>query len=310
MTVALITHPACLDHDPGLGHPECPDRLRSVLAALESEIFAPLLREAAPLATRAELGLVHPQAYIDAILSIDPGPGELISLDPDTVMSVGSVAAALRSAGGARLAVDSVMEGWARAAFVATRPPGHHAEPARANGFCFFANAAIAAQHARRAYGLARVAVLDFDVHHGNGTQKIFHNDPALFYGSSHQFPCFPGTGRESETGVAENIVNATLRPGCGSAAFRAAWSERILPRVRAFAPEIVIISAGFDAHKDDPLAELMVETEDFAWLTREMVALADNYASGRIVSVLEGGYDLPALGRSVAAHVRALMRL
>ena len=309
MPVALITHPAGLDHDTGPGHPECADRLRAVLAALEAEAFAPLLRESAPLATEAQLERVHPAEYVRAILSIRPAPGEAVQIDPDTRMSAGSAEAAQRGAGAAVAAVDAVMEGWARAAFAAVRPPGHHAEPARPMGFCLFNNAAVAALHARAQWGRQRVAVVDFDVHHGNGTQAMFEADPELFYGSSHQYPCYPGTGTEDEQGVAGNIVNALLPPGANGVAFRAAWSRRILPALEAFAPDFLIVSAGFDAHRADPLAQLRVETADFAWLTTELLGVARRHCDGRIVSVLEGGYDLHALAASAAVHVDALMR-
>ena len=234
----------------------------------------------------------------------------MVQLDGDTAMCAGSAEAALRAAGGAVAAVDAVMEGWARAAFAAVRPPGHHAEPSRPMGFCLFANAAIAAEHARTRWGLGRVAVVDFDVHHGNGTQAIFASRPGLFYASSHQYPCYPGTGHKWEHGVADNIVNAPLAPGSGSAAFRSAWSDTIFPALDEFAPELLIVSAGFDAHKADPLAQLRLETGDFAWITGELVAMAGRHCGGRIVSVLEGGYELSALAASVAAHVRALMRV
>jgi acetoin utilization deacetylase AcuC-like enzyme len=307
MATALITHPACLNHDTGPWHPECADRLRAIRAALEAEEFLPLLRELAPLATREQLLRVHPAEHIDRILAIVPEADELVELDPDTIMSRGSAEAALRSAGGAILAVDAVMEGWARRVFVATRPPGHHAEQDRPMGFCLFANAAIAARHAQAVHGLERVAVVDFDVHHGNGTQDIFQRDETLFYGSSHQYPCYPGTGAASETGVG-NVVNVELAPGSGTAAFRAAWSDIILPALEAFRPELIIVSAGFDAHKADPLAQLRVETADFVWLTEELMALSRPHCAGRLVSVLEGGYDLVALASCVAAHVRTLM--
>ncbi|MBN9562721.1 MAG: histone deacetylase family protein [Alphaproteobacteria bacterium] len=310
MATALITHPACLEHDVGPWHPECPDRLRAVLRALEGESFADLLRESAPLATVDQLARVHPAEYVRAILAIRPAPGETVALDADTAMSAGSADAALRAAGGAVAGVDAVMEGWARAVFVATRPPGHHAEPARPMGFCLFNNVAVAAHQARVRWGKRRVAVVDFDVHHGNGTQAMFAADPDLFYGSSHQHPCYPGTGRPSERGVANNIVNAQLPPGSDGAAFRAAWREVILPALDDFAPEFLIISAGFDAHRADPLAQLRVETADFAWLTTELVRVAGRHTEGRIVSVLEGGYDLDALAASAAAHVRALMQV
>ena len=309
MTTALITHAACLDHDMGPYHPECPDRLRVVLTALEAEDFAPLLREQAPEATIEQLTRVHPLNYVEGILAIRPDLGELVPLDGDTSMGEGSAEAALRAAGGAIMAVDAVMEGWARTAFAAVRPPGHHAEPERPMGFCFFSNAAVAAMHARARWGLQRVAVVDFDVHHGNGTQAVFESDPGLFYASSHQHPCYPGTGRASEHGVAHNIVNTPLRAGDGSAAFRAAWGDIIIPALDAFAPELLIISAGFDAHRDDPLAQLRVETADYAWLTDRLMDVADRHCGGRVASLLEGGYDLNALAASAAVHVRALMR-
>jgi len=307
MTVALITHPACLDHDTGPFHPERPDRLRRVLRALEHPHFSALLRDLAPLATEAQLALAHPPDYVRAILEIAPEPGQRVALDADTMMSSGSREAALRAAGGAVMAVDAVMEGWAKQVFVAARPPGHHAERDRPMGFCLFANAAIAARHAQARWGLSRVAVVDFDVHHGNGTQDIFQADPTLFYASSHQFPCYPGTGAAAERGVG-NIVNAPLRPGTGSAEFRAAWEELILPALEQFAPELLIVSAGFDAHKADPLAQLLLETADFAWLTGRLMEVARRHCQGRLVSLLEGGYDLDALADSAAAHVRALM--
>ncbi len=309
MSTALVTHLDCLDHDMGRGHPECPARLRAVLAGLEQEMFAPLLREQAPMATVEQIARMHAESYVRAILSIRPEPGDRLQLDGDTSMSAGSADAALRAAGGAVLGVDLVMSGTVRTAFAAVRPPGHHAEAERPMGFCLFNNAAIAAAHAQAIWGLQRVAVLDFDVHHGNGTQSMFAERPELFYGSSHQDPCFPGTGHGWERGVADNIVNVGLRPGSGSEAFRAGWAETILPALERFGPELLIVSAGFDAHKADPLAELELETADFAWITDRLVDLADRIAGGRIVSVLEGGYDLKALAAAAAVHVRSLMR-
>ena len=309
MPTALITHPACLDHDTGAYHPECSERLRAVLAALEAPEFAPLLREQAPEATREQLQRVHPENYVEAILAIRPELGESVQLDADTAMSNGSADAALRAAGAAVAGVEAVMQGWARAVFAAVRPPGHHAEPSRPMGFCLFNNAAVAAMHARVVYGVQRVAVVDFDVHHGNGTQAMFAQDPDLFYASSHQSPCYPGTGDAWERGVANNIVNAPLRPGDGSAAFRKDWSTIILPELDRFAPGLLIVSAGFDAHKADPLAQLRLETADYAWITDELVGIAERHCEGRVVSVLEGGYDLDALAACAAVHVRGLMR-
>ena len=308
MPVLLITHPACLDHEPGPGHPESPARLRAVLAALDAEEFRPLLREAAPVASREALLRAHTKAYVEAILSIAPGPDEYIALDPDTVMSAGSRAAALHAAGGAIHAVDAVMAGRARASFVAVRPPGHHAEPARPMGFCLFNNAALAALHARARWSLRRIAIIDFDVHHGNGTETICRADPDLFYASTHQSPCYPGTGPADECGVAGNVLNVPLPPGTAGPAFREAWRGKILPALDRFAPQLLLVSAGFDAHKADPLAQLCLETSDFAWLSRELVRFAATHTEGRIVSLLEGGYDLQALAAGVAVHVRALM--
>lgn len=308
MGVLLLTHPSGHRHDTGRGHPERIARLDAVEAALAHPAFADLLREEAPAATEAQLRLVHPQTYIDRVLGTRPGPGEHIHLDPDTVMSAGSAEAALHAAGGAVAAVDAVEGGRATRAFVATRPPGHHAEPDRAMGFCLFSNAAIAALHARAAWGRQRVAVVDFDVHHGNGTQAAAWADADFFFASSHQFPFYPGTGAASETGAHGQIVNAPLAAGSGRAAFENAWSGRILPALEAFRPEAIIISAGFDAHRDDPLAQIALTEADFAWVTDAILAVAARHTDGRVVSILEGGYDLDALAASSAAHVRTLL--
>lgn len=308
MSVLLFTHLACLRHDPGEGHPECPDRLRAVLRALDAGEFTELIRAEAPLATVEQLLRVHPAGYVDAIIGIRPEGEERVALDADTVMSAGSAEAALRAAGAAVAAVDAVCTGEVRRVFCATRPPGHHAEPNRPMGFCLFANAAVAARHAQVAHGLTRVAVVDFDVHHGNGTQACFEAEATLFYASSHQSPCYPGTGDARETGVG-NIFNATLPPGADGAAFRAAWRDALLPALDSFTPDLIVVSAGFDAHASDPLAQLRVREADFTWLTQELCALADRHCAGRLVSLLEGGYDLEALALSTAAHVRALMR-
>ena len=309
MTVALFTHPAALAHDTGEYHPECPDRIRAVLAALEAPEFQGLLREIAPEAPFEALAAAHSVGYVERILAIRPGPGQFSYIDGDTVVSTGTKDAALRAAGGAIAAVDAVMEGWAEAAFVAMRPPGHHAERERAMGFCLFNNAAVAAFHARARYGLRRIAVVDFDVHHGNGTQDIFGPDADLFYASSHQYPCYPGTGTRHERGVAGNVVNVPLPPGTGGEEFRRAWGEEILPALEKFAPELLIISAGFDAHAADPLAQLRLREADFTWVTEALLAVADQSCPGRVVSLLEGGYDLQALAISSAAHMRSLMR-
>ncbi|MFL5255007.1 MAG: histone deacetylase family protein [Rhodopila sp.] len=309
MATALITHPACLEHDTGPYHPETSERLRTVLAALETEEFGMLLRESAPKATIEQLSRVHPRDYVEAILAIHPDLGEPVHLDGDTVMSAGSAEAASRAAGGACMGVDAVMEGWARTVFVAVRPPGHHAEPNKPMGFCLFNNAAVAALHARAHHGIERVAVVDFDVHHGNGTQAMFAADRSLFYASSHQHPCYPGTGEAWERGVADNILNVPLRPRDGSAQFRAVWSETIIPALDKFAPGLLIVSAGFDGHVADPLAQLRLETNDYAWITEQLLGVADRHCGGRLVSVLEGGYDLNALAASAVVHVRTLMR-
>ena len=309
MRVALFTHGDCLGHDTGPGHPECADRLRVVLRVLEHPDFASLLREAAPLATAEQLRRVHGRDHVERILAMQDGLATPLHLDEDTVVGPGSVSAALRAAGGAVAAVDAVMEGWARAAFVAVRPPGHHAEPARAMGFCLFNSVAVATQWARDRWGLRRVAVVDFDVHHGNGTQAMFAADPDLFYASSHQWPCYPGTGEEAERGVAGNVVNAVLAPGADGAAFRAAWDGRLLPALEAFAPELLILSAGFDAHRADPLAQVRAEVDDFDWLTGRLMDVAERHCRARLVSVLEGGYDLGALAACSGAHVRRLMQ-
>jgi acetoin utilization deacetylase AcuC-like enzyme len=309
LATALITHAACLEHDPGPYHPECPDRLRAVLSALEAPEFDALVREEAPRATIEQLTRVHPAKIVDAILSMRPEEGDIMSIDADTAMSSGSAEAALRAAGAGVLGVDLVMRGAVANAFAAVRPPGHHAEPSRPMGFCLFNNAGVAAQHARAAHGLKRVAVVDFDVHHGNGTQALFSRQPELFYASSHQSPFYPGTGDTWERGIANNIVNVPLHARDGSAAFRDAWANTIIPELEAFAPELLIISAGFDAHREDPLAQLRLETEDFTWITEELLAVARKHSAARVVSMLEGGYDLEALAASAAVHVRALMR-
>jgi acetoin utilization deacetylase AcuC-like enzyme len=308
VSVAFFTHPAALAHDTGEGHPECADRIRAVLRSLEAPEFSPLLREQAPLATVDQLVAAHDADYVEAILALPQD--RITAVDGDTIFSPGSREAVMRAAGGACAAVDAVFEGWAAAAFVAMRPPGHHAEHDRAMGFCFFNNAAVAAHHARARWGVRRVAVVDFDVHHGNGTQDIFERDKDLFYASSHQFPCYPGTGAASEHGVAGNVVNAPLAPGSTGEVFRAAWETVILPQLEAFSPELLIISAGFDAHAADPLAQLRLREADFFWVTERLLEVADKTCPKRVVSLLEGGYDLNALGLSAAAHMRALMRL
>jgi acetoin utilization deacetylase AcuC-like enzyme len=306
MTTLLLTHDACLAHDPGPHHPESPARLRAVLAALAASPFAALLRREAPRANLDDIARIHPRGFAERLLAAVPHEG-YAAIDADTVLSPGTGEAALRAAGAVVAAVDAVIGGEAANAFCAVRPPGHHAEPRRAMGFCLFNNVAIAAQHARAVHGLARVAVVDFDVHHGNGTQAAFEEDPSLFYASTHQMPLYPGTGAASERGRG-NIVNVPLAPMSGSREFRAAYTGQILPALESFAPELVLVSAGFDAHRSDPLAELMLVESDYAWITSALRQVAERHAQGRLVSTLEGGYDLDALAASAAAHVAALM--
>lgn len=308
MNTVLLSHVACLGHDPGPGHPESPERLTAVRTALEGESFMYLDRRDAPLATVEQLARVHPRHHVEQVLAAVPAGDGWFAIDGDTVLSSGSREAALRAAGAVIAGVDLVMTGEVRNAFCAVRPPGHHAEAARAMGFCLFNNVAAGAAHARAVHGARRVAVIDFDVHHGNGTEDIFWDQPDLFYASVHQAPLFPGTGAAFETGVAGNILNLPLAAGSGSAEFRAAVAERILPAIEAFGPDLVMISAGFDAHLRDPLADLRLGVQDFAWVTRQIAELAGRVCDGRIVSSLEGGYDLQALASSAAAHVRELM--
>jgi acetoin utilization deacetylase AcuC-like enzyme len=307
MTTLLVTHPACLDHLNPAGHPERPDRLRAIDRVLEDEKFQTLVRELAPAATLDLVTLCHPADYVEEIRKANPTEG-MVRLDADTSMSPGTFEAALRAIGGAAMATDEVMAGRIDNAFCAIRPPGHHAETVRPMGFCIFNTAATIARHAQKKHGAERVVVVDFDVHHGNGTQEIFWSDPTVMYCSTHEMPLYPGTGARSERGLYENIVNAPLRAGDGGDEFRAAFEAAILPRALAFRPDFVVISAGFDAHMRDPLANLNLLEPDFAWATRKLMEVADASAQGRIVSVLEGGYDLKGLSGSVAAHVIALM--
>jgi acetoin utilization deacetylase AcuC-like enzyme len=302
MVTALITHKACYDHVTPQGHPEQVARLDAVLGALAG---MDLLRVDAPLAADDDLLRAHPKGHVDTIKAAAPSEGWR-SLDADTHMSIGTLEAAYRAVGGVIKAVDLVMAGEAGNAFAAVRPPGHHAERETAMGFCFFGSVAVAAKHALEFHGLKRVAILDFDVHHGNGTQDLVEDDARILFCSSHQMPLYPGTGAAHETGVG-NVVNVPLPDGCGSAKFRAAWEREVFPRVEAFKPELLLISAGFDAHVDDPLAGMMLHEDDFAWITGKLCDLADKHCSGRVVSALEGGYDLEALGRSARAHVDVL---
>jgi acetoin utilization deacetylase AcuC-like enzyme len=309
MSTLFLSHPACLEHLTPAGHPERPDRLRAVEQALEDEKFQTLAREQAPVAPLEIVALCHPADYVEAIRNASPDDGTMVRLDADTSMSSGSYEAALRAVGGGMQAVDEVMTGKAANAFVAVRPPGHHAETARSMGFCLFNSAAITARYAQKKHGAERVAIVDFDVHHGNGSQDIFWEDQSVMYCSTHEMPLYPGTGAVNERGKFNTIVNAPLRAGDGGDAFRLAFESTILPRLREFKPDLLVISAGFDAHTRDPLANLNLLEPDYTWVTQKLMEIADQSANGRIVSLLEGGYDLQGLSRSVAAHVAALMR-
>ena len=303
MSLALYSHVSMADHNPGAGHAERPERLAAVMDALADASGLGLEAHDAPIVADADLLRVHPQAYLDAIAAASPHSG-LATLDPDTFMSPGSLQAARRAAGATVAAVRAVAAGEGSRAFCAVRPPGHHAEPDTAMGFCIFSSVAVAARAAQAA-GLARVAVIDFDVHHGNGTQAAFETDPSLFFASVHQAPLYPGTGDPSETGVG-NIINSTVPPHAPRELWRRRF-EGLLEMADAFAPDLIIVSAGFDAHARDPLAHQSLEAEDYAWATRAIVSVANLRARGRVVSSLEGGYDLEALGQSAVAHVRAL---
>ncbi|MDY6923398.1 MAG: histone deacetylase family protein [Pseudomonadota bacterium] len=303
MSVPLFTHPDMLDHHPGVGHPERPERLKAVLDALDDAGLSGDRRPATEAAI-ADLERLHPVAYVARLLTAAPASG-LNQLDADTILSPGSVRAARLAAGAVIDAVRAVARGETARAFAAVRPPGHHAEPDRAMGFCLFSNVAVAARVAQ-SEGLARVAVIDFDVHHGNGTQAAFEADDSLFLGSIHQMPLYPGTGAASETGVG-NIVNAPVPPHAAREAWRATFSGGLMPALESFRPDLILISAGFDAHRRDPLAHQSLEAEDFAWATRAVLEVARSCCAGKVVSSLEGGYDLEGLGRSAAAHVHAL---
>lgn len=306
MSTLFFTHPSSLNHDTGPGHPESIHRIEAVQEALSGAEFDALVRRDAPRGSVWDIKRVHDDAYLQSVFAAVPAQG-YARLDADTVLSPGSGDAALFAVGGACAAVDAVVGGEAKNAFCALRPPGHHAERHRAMGFCLFNNIAIAAFHALQLPGIERVAVMDFDVHHGNGTQQAFWDHENLMYASTHQSPCFPGTGSERERGAFGNIVNAPLPPGALGDDFRDAFGF-IRPALKDFAPDLLLISAGFDAHDADPLADLHLSEADFAWVTQQLLAIAEVSARGRVVSVLEGGYDLGALGRSVQAHVKALM--
>jgi acetoin utilization deacetylase AcuC-like enzyme len=302
----LVTHPDCIAHDPGRGHPEAPDRLSAILDIFREPEFSGIKRLEAPLGRESDIARVHDPAFVSAALAAVPAAGHA-ALDADTILSPGSGAAALRAVGAVIAAADAVIAGRAQNAFCAVRPPGHHAEPTHAMGFCLFNSIAIAARHAQAAHGLKRVAIVDFDVHHGNGTQAVVESDPALFFASSHQYPLYPGTGAASETGQG-NVVNAPLAAGSDGRVFRRAFETQILPALDAFAPDLLLVSAGFDAHRADPLAGLELEEADFAWVTTRLMEAAGRHCGGKLVSVLEGGYDLKALAGSAAAHLQSLM--
>lgn len=302
-----LSHPTFSAHKMPMGHPEREERIRAIEQELERSEFQNLIRDIPPEATPEQVMLAHAPSYVDHIRVQAPTEG-LIRMDSDTMMSPGTYKAAMRAAGAACFAVDEVMGGLVDNAFSAHRPPGHHAEYRTAMGFCFFNHAAIAARHAQAKHGAERVAIVDFDVHHGNGTQDIFYKDPSVLYASTHQMPLFPGTGSLTETGIADNICNAPLSPGSGSDTFREAIDQRVIPAVDAFSPDLIVVSAGFDAHARDPMAEINLTEADFTYVTQRLMDVADRRCGGRLVSVLEGGYDLPALGKSAAAHIRALM--
>jgi acetoin utilization deacetylase AcuC-like enzyme len=306
MTTLYITHPIFLEHETPQGHPERADRLRAIESELVKPEFKTLKREQAKPAARKTLELAHSVEHIAHIHEFEHTP-DLVMLDADTCMGPHSLEASLYAVGAALRAVDAVVTGEVKNAFCAVRPPGHHAEYNKAMGFCLFNNAAIAARYAQQQYGLKRIAIIDFDVHHGNGTQDIFFEDASVFYASSHQSPCYPGTGMENERGKG-NIFNVTLAPGSGSRLFREAYANHIFPALETFLPDLLILSSGFDAHWRDPLAQLELDEADFAWITYELKSRAEKFCNGRIISLLEGGYDLEGLSLSVGAHIKGLM--
>jgi acetoin utilization deacetylase AcuC-like enzyme len=312
MATLLVTHPCFVNHLTGEGHPERPDRMRAIDRVLSHDLFKHLARQEAPLRADVEEAILraHPLEYLEEIRSARPADGHATHLDPDTVMSPGSWEAALRAVGSGLDAVDKVMDksSGIKNAFCQVRPCGHHAERRSPGGFCLFANVAIAGMYARAKYGAERIAVVDFDVHHGNGTQDIFWSDRDLFLASTHQMPLYPGTGALGETGLHDNICNAPMRAGDGGERFREAMTSRILPALRNFSPDLILVSAGFDAHERDPLGGMRLVEADYAWVTHELIDIAERHCNGRVVSMLEGGYDLTALARSVGVHVRTLM--
>jgi acetoin utilization deacetylase AcuC-like enzyme len=309
MTTLYYAHDDFLRHTPPFEHPESPDRLRRIEKALQAPEFAKLVRKSPPLgpAQYDQIRLIHPQAHTDRVLRPIP-EGSHQYLDPDTYLSHGSANAALRAVGAVCDAVDQVVGGKADNAFCAVRPPGHHAEPDRSMGFCLFNNIAIAAEHARKHHSIRRIAIVDFDVHHGNGTQAAFERQAEVLYVSTHEMPFYPGTGYPNETGVG-NIVNVPLAAGTDGAEYRRKVEMIALPALQRFEPELLLVSAGFDAHRDDPLADIELVEDDYRWITEELVAVAKEFCKGRLISVLEGGYNLEALARSVAAHVGVLLQ-
>ena len=310
MTTRLYENAVFLEHETPAGHPERADRLRSLNIALEHPNFSPLERVEAKIANEDAVLLAHPEEHLFAVMrQIPEEEGEISQIEADTYTSPKSLQAALTAIGGAMAAVDAVMSGDISNAFVAGRPPGHHAEKSKAMGFCLFNTVAIAARHAQKKYGAERVAIVDWDVHHGNGTQDIFWDDPSVLFCSTHQMPLYPGTGARDETGLKNNVVNAPLSPNVGSDHFREAFKSRVLPALQDFSPDLILISAGFDAHHRDPLAQINLVGEDFDWATGRLMEVADRFAHNRVVSILEGGYDLEGLAESAGLHILRLMK-
>lgn len=308
MSTLIFSHDACFEHRTGSGHPESPERLKAVLKALKTPEFESLQWREAPMGTREQVLLVHEEDFVSEVEAAVPRQGTMPLDGGDTVLSPGSLEAVMRCVGAACAGVDAVLAKEVRNVFCAMRPCGHHATPNRAMGFCIYNQAAVAAAYAYEQHKLQRVAVIDFDVHHGNGTQDAFYDRPEIFYASSHQAPLYPGTGSKDETGASNNICNVPLPPGCNSETFRERVAAEMLPALRAFNPELIIISAGFDAHTLDPLAGLNLVEDDYRWITEELMKIADETCDGRIVSILEGGYSLEGLANSTATHVRTLM--
>ncbi|MBY5772881.1 histone deacetylase family protein [Rhizobium leguminosarum] len=310
MSTRLYEHPIFLEHVTPAGHPERSDRIRAINVALEHPNFERLERRQAPQANEDAVLLAHPEEHLTAVMrEIPEEEGEINQIEADTYASNKSLQAALTGIGGAMAAVDDVFTGQADNVFVAARPPGHHAEKMTAMGFCFFNNAAIAARHAQKTHGAERIAIVDWDVHHGNGTQDIFWDDPSVLFCSTHQMPLYPGTGAKDEKGKHNTIVNAPLSPNVGSDHFREAFKSRVLPALDDFRPDLIIISAGFDAHHRDPLAQINLTGEDFDWATGRVLELADRHAKNRVVSLLEGGYDLEGLAESAGMHILRMMK-